>query len=191
MKMLKEDFDKLVGYCYGYDPYTQYIDNYSQEKAAEACNEKRNMDFNETLQKYVKDYNEGVAFNRYSSMKLDEIKENLLTWLVDSFNIIVEEPTKKIWEASFIRNKVASDNRWALRGLLAIYKFQTEVEKSMQDTVESNGVGFNGVDSKILSSIAEFYLKNNVITNKQLNVVKKLMPKYANQLTRIANGVEV
>ena len=188
--MTRKDFEELVNLCYSYDPYTMYIDNYQQEKSANACNERLNHRFNDTLQKYVKDYNEGVAFNRYSSMKLDDIKENLLTWLVDSFNITVEEPTKKIWEVSFIRNKVASDNRWALRGLLAIYKFQTEAEKSIQDTVENNGVGFNGADSKILSSIAEFYLNNNVITNKQLDIVKKRIPKYANQLARIANSKE-
>lgn len=93
----------------------------------------------------------------------------------------------KVWTADEIKIKLLNDNAWVVRGLLAIYKFQTESEKYAQETLEHNNVGFNGADGKILSSIAEFYINRNFITEKQLYVVKKRMPKYAGQLARIAN----
>lgn len=93
----------------------------------------------------------------------------------------------KIWTADEIRIKLLNDNRWVVRGLLAIYKFQTESERYAKETLEHNNVGFNGADGNILSSIADFYLNRNFITDKQLCIVKKRMPKYAGQLARIAN----
>ena len=92
------------------------------------------------------------------------------------------------YTADFIREKMATDDRWLIRGLLAIYKKQTDSEKKVQDTFERNGVGFNGIDAQIMSSIAEFYMNRNYITPKQTVVVRRKMNKYAGQLAKIANG---
>lgn len=86
-----------------------------------------------------------------------------------------------------IKEKVATDDRWAIRAMLAIYKRQTATEKAMQETRDRNGVGFNGVDGQIMSSIAEFYLKHNFVSRKQMVIIKKKMGKYAGQLAKIAN----
>ena len=92
------------------------------------------------------------------------------------------------YTADFIREKMATDDRWLLRGLLAIYKKQTDSEKMAQETFVKNGVGFNGLDGQIMSSIAEFYMNRNYITPKQTTVVRRKMGKYAGQLAKIANG---
>lgn len=92
------------------------------------------------------------------------------------------------YTADYIKEKMATDDRWVIRGMLAIYKRQTENEKMIQDTRERNGVGFNGVDGQIMSSIAEFYLNRNYVTPKQMVIVRRKMNKYAGQLAKIANG---
>lgn len=80
-----------------------------------------------------------------------------------------------------------TNDKAVCRGVAAIYKFQTESEKSTQTTKENNGVGFNGADAEILSSFAEFYKKTGFLTPKQLAVARKRIVKYAGQLTSIAN----
>lgn len=92
------------------------------------------------------------------------------------------------YTADFIKEKLATDDRWLLRGLLAIYKRQTEGEKMAQETFEKNGVGFNGYDCKIMSSFAEFYMNRNYLTSTQTAIVRRRMGKYAGQLAKIANG---
>ena len=91
---------------------------------------------------------------------------------------------------SYVRAKVATDINWALKGLQAIYKYQTAAEQSMQDTSESNGVGFNGVDGHLLSSFAEQVLGGRTLTVKQVAILYKKMPKYARQLVVIASNKE-
>ena len=98
------------------------------------------------------------------------------------------EPAVKKWTKEEIREKMATDGRWLIRGLLAIYDRQTFQEQLNGYTVEDNGIGFNGVDAEILSSIAMNYKTRNFISPKQLAIVQKKMPKYANQLAKIANG---
>lgn len=92
------------------------------------------------------------------------------------------------YTAEFIREKMDTDDKWLVRGLIAIYKKQTAQEKAIRETREKNGVGFNGVDGQIMSSIAEFYMNRQYITPKQTVVVRRKMRKYAGQLARIANS---
>lgn len=88
---------------------------------------------------------------------------------------------------SFIREKLATDRGWAIRGLVRIFENQTEDEKSSQSTLIDNGIGFNGADAEILSSIATQYLHGTNLSAKQMEIVYKRLPKYAKQLERIAS----
>jgi SNF2 family DNA or RNA helicase len=63
-----------------------------------------------------------------------------------------------------------------------LYARQTESEKSTDCTIEQNGSGFNAVDAPILSSFTTQILKGATLSEKQLNIAKKLLPKYAKQL---------
>lgn len=71
--------------------------------------------------------------------------------------------------------------------LTMLYECQTADEKVSGETVEHNGVGFNGVDAPFLSSVAEFLKKNEFLTPKQKEKVRKALVKYNKQLTRLAN----
>ena len=93
------------------------------------------------------------------------------------------------WKVEDVRKKLEEDPKWQLRGVLALYKYQTQDEQECEETRIKNGVGFNGVDANFLTSIAKQLQKGNKLSEKQLKVVAKLMPKYAKQLTNIANSV--
>lgn len=86
-----------------------------------------------------------------------------------------------------IKVKLATDDKWLYRGLLAIYACQTSEEQATEATLESNGVGFNGADAGILSSFAE-QLKVKPLTEKQRIIARNKMIKYAGQLKQIADS---
>lgn len=94
--------------------------------------------------------------------------------------------TTKAGRIAALKELLANDKRWAVRGLLAIYKHQTEEEKDIGGVVENNGVGFTGSDGDIMSSFASQQLKRGRLSDKQMVYVFKKMPKYAGQLDKIA-----
>jgi len=173
--MTRKDFDKLADICYEYDPYTRYIDNYTQEMQAESYNRKLDNRFNDLIQNYVPDYNKGVPINTVDAVPRDQIKPELERLLAKEFSISVTP--KKIWTADVIGRKIATDDSWAIRGLIAMYI----------NLSDAKDIRFDEADRKILRDIAAYYLRKKSITDKQLRVVKKLLPKYADQLARIAN----
>jgi len=75
-----------------------------------------------------------------------------------------------------------------IRGLVRIYSLQTSTEKSVENTIEWNKVGFTGFDGKILTSIAGNFVQYHRLTMKQYMVVAKMIQKYWNQLYRIATA---
>lgn len=85
-----------------------------------------------------------------------------------------------------LRLQLGSHVNQAYRGLLTIYSFQTSDEQLDGYTEENNGVGFTGIDSEFLSSLAENLKKYGKLSEKQTNCLFKLMPKYANQLFNIS-----
>lgn len=102
---------------------------------------------------------------------------------------VYSELTTKKSRISFLREMLASEIRWAVKGLVTIYEYQTADEQSCGDTREHNGVGFTGTDGEILSSFAEQVNKNRFKGSpKQLDILFKKMPKYAKQLDIIAQS---
>jgi hypothetical protein len=94
----------------------------------------------------------------------------------------------KKWTKEEIAAKLAGDDKWLIRGLLAIYAKQTDDEKNSDITKEENGIGFNAFDATILSDMAKQYNRTKFLSKRQLEIVRKCMKKYAKQLTKIANG---
>lgn len=86
----------------------------------------------------------------------------------------------------FLKQKLATDRGWAIKGLLAVYDYQTAEEQSNGDVVENNGVGFSGVDGEILSSFSERVRAGFNLSEKQMAILFRAMPKYAKQLDGIA-----
>lgn len=105
----------------------------------------------------------------------------------------------------FICKKLREDALWIKKALLLIYSKQTEDEQISRETIEYNNVGFTGHDSKFLSSIAtqvksqvEYSVKNYnlsendainraTLSDKQLNVLKKMTGKYWRQVLESCN----
>lgn len=85
----------------------------------------------------------------------------------------------------FLKKKLSSDRRWAVRALERIYNSQQPDEIESRQTLNKNGVGFSSVDAPILTGIYQFYQKRGYLTDKQLDkIVFKIMPRYASQLYR-------
>lgn len=93
-----------------------------------------------------------------------------------------------MWTQSQIRLKLIENDQWLIRGILAIYNFQTAEEQAAETTLKHNGVGFNGVDAPILSSFAKQYKTKGYLSPKQLAKAREKMMKYVGQLTTIANN---
>lgn len=94
----------------------------------------------------------------------------------------------KKWTKEEIAAKLATDDKWLIRGMLAIYERQTEDEKCSETTKEQNGVGFNGIDATIMSDFVKQWNTAGWLSTRQKALIRKKMAKYAGQLTRIANG---
>lgn len=107
-------------------------------------------------------------------------------------NPLENVPSKE--RVAFVRNKLLTDNKWLLKGLVAIYNRQTADEQRADQTRLDNGIGFNGVDSGFLSPMAKLTLErssrnvNDILSPRQLACVRKSMLKYSGQLVRIAEG---
>lgn len=81
-----------------------------------------------------------------------------------------------------LRQRLASDPRWALRALIRIYQNQTADEQAHDATIERNGIGFSGPDAEILSSYARQYLRRWSLSPKQMNLLQRKIPSYARQI---------
>lgn len=95
---------------------------------------------------------------------------------------------KKVWKKKEIKDLLNRNDVAVITGLIRIFELQTESEQIHNMTHDANGVGFSGVDGEILTSIANQYLEWGSISEKQFEIVKKKMGKYAKQLAKIANG---
>lgn len=91
------------------------------------------------------------------------------------------------WCKQDILDYLASNEKANIKALMLIYSNQTSDEQKIGCNKVYNKIGFTGVDAVILSSMAKFYKETGFLTPKQLEVVKKKMPKYAKQLTEISN----
>lgn len=94
----------------------------------------------------------------------------------------LKQTLKKKEIESFIRNKIATNDKWAIRTLIVVYSHQTQHEKVAEQTQENNSVGFTGWDSKLMTLFAKQYLQRNFLSSKQLLITKKTMKKYWKQV---------
>jgi len=90
---------------------------------------------------------------------------------------------------SFVRQQLATKKEWALKALVRIYtENQTDAEKSVEDTVEDNGIGFTGTDGTFMSSLAKQYIQKGYLSDKQMVFVFKRMPKYHKQVVAMSDA---
>ena len=95
---------------------------------------------------------------------------------------------KKVWTEAEIQNLIQTNDTVMYRALKKLYAEQTSDEKRSGETRERNGRGFNGVDSRFLSSVSEFLIQRGFLTTKQKAATRRMLKKYNTQLTRLANA---
>jgi hypothetical protein len=93
----------------------------------------------------------------------------------------------KVQIRDFVKGKLSTDRIWAQQALLKIFEFQTLEEQKSKDTIMNNGVGFTGTDGRILSSLATQLQKKRYLSDKQMAIVFKKMPKYWIQVVKISD----
>lgn len=95
--------------------------------------------------------------------------------------------SRRIWTEDEIRDYVQTNDKVLYGAIKKLYDEQTADEKVAGETKYYNGVGFNGADSKFMSSVAEFLIRRGYLTERQKFAARKRMMKYTKQLTRLAN----
>jgi|WetSurMetagenome_2_1015567.scaffolds.fasta_scaffold409829_2 hypothetical protein len=98
------------------------------------------------------------------------------------------EKVGQVWTLEKIKELIEKNDKMVARSIVQIYQLQTEHEKSLKSTNEHNGIGFNSVDSFILTSFAEFYIDRGYLSPRQLEIGRKKIKKYAKQLLKIIEG---
>lgn len=101
-------------------------------------------------------------------------------------NTSVQKITSKAQLVDILKAQLATRPQQAIKGLMRIYANQTESEQSSGIVISNNGIGFVHVDSEILTSFAKQYEKKGSLSEKQLAILYKKMPKYAGQLINAA-----
>ena len=96
--------------------------------------------------------------------------------------------SKKAYTKEEIREKLATDIRWLIRGLIAIFDRQTADEQQSDQTNHNNSVGFNGTDAPFMSIMARRAKEGKPFSEKQIACIRKAMLKYAGQLHKISQG---
>jgi len=94
--------------------------------------------------------------------------------------------TKKDKKA-FLKNKLSTSETWAKRALIKIYDNQTIEEQCSGETHLLNGIGFNGADAEVLTSFAKYYKASNYLSDRQLRILFRMMPKYWGQILAISD----
>lgn len=136
------------------------------------------------------------------SEDMDAAKECVHDIVMDKFELIGSSGTQpfvslceetKVWTKEEIRKNIEDSDKWLYKGLLAIYKYQTEDEIHSKTTNQMNSVGFSSFDAKPLSSAAEWVKSKGFLPEKTKYgnwkaKVRAKMLKYSGQLAKIANN---
>ena len=99
---------------------------------------------------------------------------------------LAQKITNKAQLVSMLKTQLATRPQQAIKGLMRIYANQTESEQSSGIVISNNGIGFVHVDSEILTSFAKQFEERGSLSEKQLAILYKKMPKYAGQLINAA-----
>jgi len=92
------------------------------------------------------------------------------------------------WTKERILELIATNHTMVGRSLVKLLARQTADEVATKTTRYHNGVGFSGPDATILTSFAQQFAQKGYLSNKQLALARKRLPKYHRQLLEEANA---
>ena len=92
------------------------------------------------------------------------------------------EVTSKAALQKALKAQLSSNPRQAQKALVRLYEHQTRSEQVSKSTRNLNLEGFTTVDARILTSFAEQVINGHTLSEKQLAIAYRLLPKYAGQL---------
>lgn len=95
---------------------------------------------------------------------------------------------RKLWNEDQIKYLILTNESVLYSCLRNLYDCQTEEEKSVGNTQEENGVGFNAYDAPFLSAMIKDLDKYGHLTYKQREKTKYILQKYSKQLVKMANS---
>jgi hypothetical protein len=101
-----------------------------------------------------------------------------------------------MYSKDYIQNKIRTDVRWTIRTIEILFNRQTTDEQKYGQTYVRNGRGFNGRDSEIFTSFYHQIQKRkrvvssggqlvnfqSLLSDKQLEICQKHLPKYWGQV---------
>ena len=93
----------------------------------------------------------------------------------------------KTYTKEEIKDILNSSDKAVEKGIVAIFKRQTRDEQNREYTIHHNNRGFNAFDAHRGSYYATWILAGKHLTGKHITKARKLIIKYAGQLTEIAN----
>jgi len=154
---------------------------YEQMKHLAESDECRDFDIAAEQPEHLKEF-----YDAY----FDYEREHGWTLIPDFYNNVWEQAhkEKRVWTEDEIKSLIQSNDKVLYRAIKKLYAEQTADEQASGETKHQNGVGFNGVDAKFMSSIAEFLNRAGFLTSKQKVIARKKLVKYNKQLTRLANA---
>lgn len=89
-----------------------------------------------------------------------------------------------------LKKQIAEKDSTAIHTLLFVFNNQVEDEQNLEMVKYHNKIGFKPQDAKKGSSFAKWYKEKGFFTKKQLDVVKRMVEKYAGQVveSKICTG---
>ena len=88
----------------------------------------------------------------------------------------------RVWTKNFIKHLIDTNEMVVYKALKRLYSFQTLEEQAGEETVISNGKGFNAYDAKYLSGLTTWILSGKKLSQNQLKEARKRLTKYSEQL---------
>ena len=120
--MKKATVKKLVQICVAYDPFTQYIENYKQEEAAEARNDKLTEQFKSIMAEAGVDV-KYIPFE-FTNVREDKLVGQVEKWLEEN-GVQIEV---KVWTEEEIKVYVQTNDKVLYGAIKKLYNEQTADE---------------------------------------------------------------
>ena len=100
-------------------------------------------------------------------------------------------PVTKKKLLAFIRYQLSTSERWAMRALDVIYAQQEPDEKLFNQASHRNNCGFDKVDARILSVIAERRKRHISLSARDIVTIMTRMKKYSRQIFELSDRAKL